>query len=268
MKPRLIVFSAAFLVAALTIAGCGRQAGPTPSPVPATPSEPAGSPTNPQPIASPALPTAVNRTIHLDPAVTEDPDSLAVSSLVYDGLTRLDAAGKLQPALATGWTMSDDRLDYVITLRQDVSFSSGSKFNADAVLANLNRWFDKADSLHGGQDYPGWTKFFLGFKGQADSDGVAISPFDGIEKVDDYTVLIHLNRPDPNLLLNLAQASFAILDPAVMAAQGKATGTSAQSVSGTGAYRVSSWTDAGLVLIPNPGYWGGAPAHELNLEWK
>ncbi len=268
MKKHSIIFTALVLIGMLAIAGCSRQIAPTATAAPATPVAPAGSPTDTPQAALPSLPATIDRAIHLDPAVTQDPDSLTVSSLVYDGLTRLDAAGNLQPALATGWTMSDDQLDYVVTLRQNVSFSSGRPFDADAVLANFNRWFDKADALHGAQDYPGWTQFFLGYKGEADSEGVAVSPFDGIEKVDDHTVLIHLNRPDPKLLQNLAQASFDILDPTVIAAQGKATGTSAQSVSGTGAYRVSSWTDGGLALTPNPDYWGGAPAQGLTLAWK
>ena len=268
MKKYSILFTLAILIGSVILTGCGPKGGATAPAATATVPATASSPTNTPQVAPPNPPAAVSRNIHLDPAVTEDADSLAVSSLVYDGLIRLDAGGNLQPALATTWTMSDDQLDVVITLRRDVTFSSGSAFNADIVLANFNRWFDPADTLHGSQAYPGWTKYFLGFKGDVDSQGVSVSQFDGIEKVDDYTVLIHLNRPEPNLLQNLAQAYFGMLDPAVLASQGEATGTTAQSVSGTGAYRVSSWTDSGLVLAPNPNYWGGVPAENLNIGWK
>jgi peptide/nickel transport system substrate-binding protein len=253
----------AALIVAAFLAGCGpRNVPPTGAP------SPVASPTALQGGGAPAIPQTVSRSIQLDPATVEDADSLAVSSLVYDGLVRADANGNPQPALAISWMPSDDQLDYVMDLRQGVTFSSGALFNADAVLINFNRWFDPADPLHGNKAYPGWSEFFLGFKGEVDVQGVAVSPFDGIEKVDDYTVLIHLNRPDPELLSNLAQACFAILDPAVLASQGEAVGTTAASVSGTGAYVLSTWSDSGLVLTPNANYWGGVPADQLHIGWK
>ncbi len=268
MNKRSIFFAMVILIGSTILAACGGGGSATPTPMAATSPAPVNPPTSTPQIALPVAPSAVSRSIHLDPAITEDADSLAVSGLVYDGLTRLDASGNPQPALASSWTVSDDQLDYVVTLRQGAAFSNGDAFTADVVLANFNRWFDRADALHGSPAYPGWTKFFLGFKGDVDSQGVAVSPFDGIEKVDEHTVLIHLNRPEPKLLENLAQPYFAMLDPVVLASQGEATGTTAQSVIGTGAYRVSSWTDAGLVLAPNASYWGSVPAGNVTIAWK
>jgi peptide/nickel transport system substrate-binding protein len=214
------------------------------------------------------IPSSVSANIKLDPATTKDTDTLAVSSLVYESLIKLDASGNPQPALAITWTVSDDQLDYVLDLRQNVTFHSGEIFNADAVLTNFNRWFDPADPLHGSLAYPGWEEFFLGFKGDVDASGVAISPFDGIEKVDDYNVIIHLNRPVPDLLAYLAQPYFSIIDPLVLEAGVETLGTSVDSVSGTGAYTVSAWTDSGLVLTPYAGYWDVIPTGELQIGWK
>ncbi len=251
------------LIVAALLAACG----PGSTPPAGTPAVPPSS-TPPSVVATPAIPLAVSRSIQLDPATVEDADSLAVSNLVYDGLVRLDGNGNVQPALAVGWTVSDDQLDYILELRQGVTFTGGTPFNADVVLANFNRWFDPADPLRGGREYPGWSRFFLGFKGDVDSQGVAISPFDGIEKVDEQTVLVHLNRPQPDFLQNLAQPPFAILDPALLAAQGDAVGTTLEGVSGTGAYALSVWSDSGLVLAPNARYWGALPAGEIQIAWK
>src|SRR5687768_6618347 len=52
---------------------------------------------------------------------------------VYEGLVTLDADGKIQPALATKWTVSDDQKTYDFTLQDGVTFSNGDKFDADAV---------------------------------------------------------------------------------------------------------------------------------------
>ena len=251
------------LIAAAVLAGCGPATAP-----PTGPAVPAASPTAAQGRTTQAVPQQVDRSIQLDPATVVDADSLAVSSLVYDNLVWLDADGSPQPALAISWTVSDDQLDYILDLRQGVTFHRGAPFGADAVLANFNRWFDPADPLHGSRAYPGWSEFLLGFKGEVDAQGVPVSPFDGIEKVDDHTVLIHLNRPEPGLLEYLAQPYFAILDPAVLASQGEAVGTSVEGVNGTGAYTLSGWSDSGLVLVPNTSYWGEIPSDPLYIDWR
>lgn len=54
-------------------------------------------------------------------------------SATFDGLTRIDATGTLQPWLATDWE-SVDQLTWRIKLRDDVTFSNGVPFNADAVV--------------------------------------------------------------------------------------------------------------------------------------
>lgn len=54
-------------------------------------------------------------------------------SATFDGLTRIDRDGTLKPWLATGWEATDD-LTWAIKLRDDVTFSNGVPFTADAVL--------------------------------------------------------------------------------------------------------------------------------------
>jgi ABC-type transport system substrate-binding protein len=262
MKKIYFILVLIILVGALILVGCT----PTKQPGTATQS-PGASPTAPGNV-NPAAPNTVSRTIKLDPATVDDADSVSISNDVYDGLIRLDTGGNPQPALATKWTISDDQLDYVIELRQGVTFHTGEPFTADVVLANFNRWFDPANPLHGTLTYTGWSKYFLGFKGDLDSNGMRISSFDGIEKVDEHTVLIHLNRPMPDFIADLASPYFFILNPSLLASSGKTFGTSANTTDGTGAYFISGWADTGLVLTPNTSYWGGAPSSVLNIGWK
>jgi peptide/nickel transport system substrate-binding protein len=263
MKKSWHLFLFTILALAAFQAGCTTKN----QPATATNTRPAPA-TAPAATEPPALPAAISKTIHLDPATQADADSSLVGSLVYDGLTRLDTSGKPQAALAVKWTVSDDQLDYVVDLRQGVTFHSGAVFNADAVLANFNRWFDPKNPLHGSAEFPGWKKIFLAFKGDLAADGTAASPFDGIEKVDEHTVLIHLNRPMPELLTDLADPSFAILNPVLLSAKAGSIGTSAATVDGTSAYFISAWSDAGLVLAPNATYWALVPSANLQFAWK
>ena len=102
---------------------------------------------------------------------------------------------------------------------------------------------------------------FAGFRGQLDADDNPISLFDGIEKTDDLTVLIHLNEPMPDFLEIIALPYFSILNPAALEAGGY--GMSASSVDGTGAFVIDLWDDNGLSLAPNSEFWGDIPAESL-----
>jgi ABC-type transport system substrate-binding protein len=259
----IIVFL--ILVAVVGLAGCGtKNTGNEDS---ATTAVAAATPTTvPAPVR--ALPNSISRTIWLDPAIANDNDSVTISAYIYDCLTRLDVSGQPQPALALQWIPSDDQLDYVVTLRHGVKFQNGADLNADVVMANFNRWFNPKDALRGSGTYTGWQKYFLGFLGEVDANKIPVSFYDGIEKVDNYTVLIHLNRAEPNLFSILATPYFSMLDPKLLASTGDSYGTSADSTSGTGAYEILSWTDGGLVLSPSPIYWGEKPTIDLQFGWK
>ena len=111
----------------------------------------------------------------------------------------------------------------------------------NAVIFNFNRWFS------GDEEFTAWKDTFGGFKGEYDEDGKPLSIFDGIEKVDDFTVLIHLNQPDPNLLANLANPAFAMRSPA---------STDNKSAAGTGSYHITLWTAESFTIAPFDGYWG------------
>jgi ABC-type transport system substrate-binding protein len=146
-----------------------------------------------------------------------------------------------------------------------MTFSDGTPITPDVIIDNFNRWFDPQDALHGNGDYAAWQEIFLGFHGEKDADERAKSSFDGIQKVDQNTVLIHLNRVMPDLLKDLAQPAFAILDPAALADGGY--GTREHPVISSGPYMVTSWTEDGLLLSPNAQYWGELPQEDLQFGW-
>ncbi len=52
---------------------------------------------------------------------------------IYEGLTRIDADGNVQPALAKSWTVSADGLVYSFALEGGVKFHDGSDFDSSDV---------------------------------------------------------------------------------------------------------------------------------------
>lgn len=249
------------LALAVALAACA-----TPTATTVAPTEPSGGEATATsvPSAPPQGQAPISKDIRLDPANAEDADSILINGYIYEGLVKLES-GAPSAALAASWIVSDDGLTYTFNLRPGVVFQDGTPLDADAVLANFNRWFDPADPLRGSGAYNAWKTAFLGFKGEFDANGAPVSSFDGIEKAGNLTVLVHLNRQVPDLLTILAQPAFALVSPAALTAQGDKFGTSEGGAVGTGPYAVGEWTADKLVLQPNASYWGTPPAAGLEF---
>lgn len=212
---------------------------------------------------------AISGDLVLDPALiaSDDVSSQIICDLLYDGLVVSDN-GSVSEGLAESLEGSDDGLAYEFQLRTDAVFEDGTPVTADLVIANFNRWFDPDHPLHGEDSsvYQAWVQYFAGFRGQLDADDKPVSLFDGIEKVDDLTVLIHLNEPMPDFLEIIALPFFSILNPDAL--ETGDYGMDAGSVDGTGAYRIGEWTETGLTLVPNDNFWGDVPAEDLHYIFE
>ncbi len=245
----------------LFVAACG---SPSTSSAPTQAMPEATSSSGSQPSTTQAAAAPGSAAVVLDPALATDANAKEAISHVYEGLVRTENNTSVV-ALAVDITPSADNLDYVVTLRPGVTFHDGSALNADAVLTNFNRWFDPKDPLHGSGAYSAWANAFGGFKGETTSDGKPKSEFDGIEKQNDTTVILHLNIPDPNLLTKLSDPAFSIVSPAAL--QGAGFGTSTGMDGGSGPYKLGAWNNTGLTLDPYSGYWDATkvPTSSMNI---
>lgn len=84
------------------------------------------------------------------------PNQMFAQSMVYESLVKYQADGTIAPWLATAWTHSADGKKWTFTLRENVTFSNGEPFNAEAaranfmaVLANRQRhaWLELANQI-------------------------------------------------------------------------------------------------------------------------
>lgn len=74
-----------------------------------------------------------------DPNIAAAAQDARVMRQAFDSLLYLDSDRKLQPWLAKSWQVSDDGRTYTFTLRDDMKFQDGTKFDAAAVCFNLDR---------------------------------------------------------------------------------------------------------------------------------
>ncbi|MET3800772.1 ABC-type transport system substrate-binding protein [Clavibacter michiganensis] len=133
----------------------------------------------------------------LDPHVGGNYPQALVSSQFLEPLVSLDGKGGITPWLADSWTWSEDGLGLTLELRQGVSFTDGTPFDADAVVANIRHVQDPATLSSTG---------YLAL--QAITDATA---------VDADTVRLTLSTPDSALLESLSQPWLAMESPAGIA---------------------------------------------------
>lgn len=190
--------------------------------------------------ATPALAQQTDLTIalqleppHLDPtsAAAGAIDSVLYSN-VFEGLTKFDESGAIQPGLARSWEISDDGLTYVFELTEAV-FHDGSGFDAEDVKFSLDR--ARAEDSTNAQ-----KQLFAGIK--------------AVTVLDPRRVQIDLSAPDGNLLFNLAWGD------AVIVASESIEDIKSTPV-GTGPFRFVDWRQGdSITLAAFDSYWGDAPA--------
>lgn len=141
--------------------------------------------------------------------------------LIYDGLTRIDADGSVQPALATGWESDSGEHRWEFRLRPGVHFHDDSLLTATAVVASLN--------LSCNANCPWSAAHAVG-----------------------ATVVFTSDLPMPNLPALLASDEFLI------ALVGTADGKTPGGV-GTGPFRLDDSNNGALTLTANESCWQGRP---------
>lgn len=166
----------------------------------------------------------------LDPNVSSLLADNVYFSLLYDGLTKRNAQGDVEPDLATSWSSSSNGLTWTFKLRSGVKFASGTPFTASVAVANINRVLDPKVASQ-------WRTNISSIK-----QAVATNP---------TTLTLTLSTPDAQLPAGLSYV--AMTDVADIANINK-------DANGTGPYKLKSFIPGQtLDLVPNPNYWGAKP---------
>lgn len=180
-----------------------------------------------------------------------DPHALAllyqsrVVSQIYESLVNRDRDFRLEPSLATAWTMVDART-WRFALRPNVRFHDGTRMTADDVVFSIERALARTSQ----------RAFQL--------RGVT-----GARKVDDLTVDVLLAAPDavlPEKLVFIGVMSRAwaekhgVQQPQDFNARQETFAV--RNANGTGPFVLKRYEpDARLVLTAHPGWWGHGTKH-------
>ena len=169
---------------------------------------------------------------HLDP---HRPPGNAAHPLMalFDGLTRLDADGNLQPSIAESWESVNDTT-WRFKIREGIKFHNGEALDAELVKLNLDRMMDPDEPR---------AKY-------------SFSVVESYRVVDENTIEVVTVASDPLLPHRMTGMLIA---PKSMLANAKSTDFNAGPI-GTGPFKFVEWVpEERITLVANEEYFRGAP---------
>ncbi|GIG19976.1 ABC transporter substrate-binding protein [Cellulomonas chitinilytica] len=166
---------------------------------------------------------------------------------VVDKLTWQDPdTGEITPWLATSWDINDDLTEFTFHLRDDVTFSDGTPFDAEVVRANFEQYVHGDEAL------------------QIKPNGATLLPnYVETRVVDPRTVTVVFSKPSASFLQASSftanfQPGFLSLSTLAKSAEER---TDPLNVIGTGPFVYESWTpQVSTVLVKRKGYDWAPPA--------
>jgi peptide/nickel transport system substrate-binding protein len=205
---------------------------------------------------------------YLDPALVSDGESFRVTKQIYESLVDFaPGTTRLVPALATSWSVAKDGRTYTFNLRGGVRFHDGTRFNAAAVCANFNRWFNFRGPFQDASATYYYQTVFSGFR-RNENATLGKPLFQSCRAAGQSRAVIKLTRKNGPFVPSLVLSAFSIQSPTAMARYGANQGTIRNGVfaptgtyafqhpTGTGPYRLEKWTvGESVILRKNPTYW-------------
>ncbi len=201
--------------------------------------------------ANPAVRIAMSAPETLDPAVAGDAGSAAVIAQLFEGLTSIDGSLTPRPALAAGWTFSNDYRTVDFTLRDGLTFSDGSPLTAADVARSWLRVLDPAAPS------PLAALLYDVVGARAYASGTSSDPASVGFHADGRVFEVRLTRPGADFPAIAASPSLAVVPPGV--GRDPAALEPGSGFVASGGYELVGRTATELQLAANGRYWAGPP---------
>jgi len=182
----------------------------------------------------------------LDPQATPDAGTHNICVQIYEGLVTTNDEGVTIPLLAEKWEILDGGKTFKFYLKKGVKFHNGETMTADDVVFT----FKRATGPQGGA---------------IKALSMYVDP-NGIEKIDDYTVLIRITLPLGQLFLDsLPHPWAAILNKKAVEQFGNDYGVNPV---GTGRFKLVSWVFGDRATFERFDDYHGTPAKLKRLVMR
>ncbi|CAD6532151.1 ABC transporter substrate-binding protein [Paraburkholderia sabiae] len=155
-----------------------------------------------------------------DPHRSSQQNAFWVIRNYIDSLISKKTDGTYAPWLAKSWTVSDDGKRYTFNLRDDVHFTDGTPFDANAVKANFD--------------------YILKNVSTTSASASLLVQFDHVEVVSPHVVRLVLKRPDSTTLESLSSVKLGFISPKSLA-ENKDLCAGGPGIVGTGPFVFSAY---------------------------
>ncbi len=195
----------------------------------------------------------------LDPAAGYDTASWTFEQMIFDTLVRYSDGGvDLVPEIAASWDESPDATVFTFHLRRDARFTNGRAVTAADFKYEIERVLKPATRSKG-------MEYFREIAGAAEFQAGQAQAVSGIAAPDPWTVVFHLDGPDPIFVQKLAMPFAAAVPREEVERWGE---DFSRHVVGSGPFKLAQWIGGQrLVLVRNPGYFiRGVPRLDAVVE--
>lgn len=220
----------------------------------------------------------------LDPQKSSFVNEIANLQMVYEGLTRQDAALDTVPAAAESWEYNEDATEVTFTLREGLTYSDGSPLNAErfaySIRRNINpvtagEYASITDEILGAPEWRGCGEDAAACETAeaqvmesvmaSHADGTACAGYDDAAC---NTLTLKLSRPAPyfHVVMSL-WVTFPAKEELITAA-GENWWTDGDNHIGNGPFILDTLEMGTRALYtPNPNYWGEVPKVSVDFAF-
>lgn len=187
----------------------------------------------------------------LDVSKSTDQESFQTMNTTMEGLTRIDAEGKVKPGVAESWKTSEDGLTWTFKLRDNSKWSNGDPVTAKDFEYSWKRTINPETASEYGYimaDIAGATE--AADKGV---DGV------GVKAIDDKTLEVKLTRPVSYFAEMMSFEVFFPQNQKFVESCGEKYGTGVDYQVYNGPFTLKTWKmEDQSSMEKNPDYWDAA----------
>ena len=176
----------------------------------------------------------------LDPQSVSDIASLRVAADQFEGLTRFNARGKIEPGLAQGWSVTADGLTWRFVLHDGLVFSDGSLITPLTFITAFARLRDPSS---------------------ASPHKALFEPIESLHR-NGNVVIVQLRHPFPALPELMAHPALAALP------LHRVHWTQERPLVTSGAYQLTEWALNDHILLSRNLHWHDGAALVPNIRWQ